>query len=439
MTGIAATTGRGIVACLIAASLSVVAAAPASAGGANADPDVYTRALAGPVTVPLVSIPSSPLVTLHVPNGRWVVWAKLTVLYGGMGSIPVDCSLGAGLGLGTDVHRGATKVGALGDPDAQLVSLSVSIATGQAGTEIRLRCTSPYVGATARHMRIVAMRAGTLKRRSFQTGQATTDGNASPRVVQGYDSGEFLMPDDDQLQTSVSLPLGAGRWWVRASFTVQAEIDPGTPIGFRCRLVLGTERDDVDGWVTPKDFEGDRQMLTFDVAGRLDAGASAKTRCASEWPESILMRDIRMTAVKVGGLTLAHAVIGGATTSSGRGSPHIRHGSRPGLVAVDGSFWSTIGVMDLPAGTWLLMGKVGFVDGPSELLVCRLISGSDADYAYRYFPFAGGSRAFEVGHAARTAGEVRVQCRQPTDPGERALVANPRITAIKLGGLTVVR
>jgi hypothetical protein len=370
---------------------------------------------------------------LPLPRGRWLVWAESRVR-GGDDDATVLCWLrpdGAAEGL---QHRGRSVV--RGNPPDH-VSLQLSIATVASASDASavLRCRSSVPGPSAVRTSLIGVRAGRLTTVNLATGRETTSGTGEPRVIEGARSSVVDVPEADTLQTVAQIDLPAGRWWVRASFTLQkrgnAAADPTYAL---CRLRLGDETSDSDEFHLGIEAAHSPTNVVIDIATEVGEPSTAALRCRQAWspiPPDAIVRDVRITAVRADRLRVVHAVVDGDAVTRGRGAPFVIHGERQGPVAIDGSHpWSTLALIDLPVGTWLVMGTFVTFDGPSgDELECRLRAGGTSDTISVMFSHG---EPFQLVSTMRQAGKARLECRQPTDPGERVLAEGMRLSALQV-------
>ena len=424
-----------VMAWLIAFMALFSAASGMSAAGAS-DPVVLQTQVAGPVSVGRESAPPA-LATLHLPKGAWLAWAEVRVAYHGNTFRRVTCWLDRVSLPSTDVQRGTATLGE-GPDDERSYALSITTSIGAAsGADIEVKCRADLAGSTAHGIRLVAMRVGQLTRVSLPSGSEATTGSGIPRVLQATLPGTVDVPKAATPQLIARLPLPRGRWWLHVTMTIETAAPPTSGADVDCRLVVGTAADTVAGGavVSPDD---DRVMISLDAAADIDHAASARLRCDQEDAPGIpdlWARGIKITAVQVGRLTVADAVAGGASTTTGMGPPVVVHGHRVGqmLLPIPSDTWSTVAQMAVPEGRWLLVGKVvpTLAIGLAPMQ-CRLRLGHIIDKAVEYRA-QGVGVPFLMVTPAGGAGTARLECREPGAFGdEPGGLKEARLTAVRI-------
>jgi len=248
-------------------------------------------------------------------------------------------------------------------------------------------------------------------------------------------------------RTVAALPLPKGRYFVSATATLMGGSGSSSiRQQVACKLVLGSEKDIIVASPARVDLGGSRVPMLLTVAGRLPSSAKARLRCYRASGQNVSVRDIRMTAVRAGKLTLQDGMeLLAKRTTFGSGSPRIISvKSAVGNWVTGSGTYQSVGALDLPKGRWWVTAKaVSFARGApgfkSRDYRCRLVAGADHDdlkfgLASTSSP-SQGSRvplALQVVHWFRTPGAVSLECKGPS----RILVDHMVITAVKAGRLT---
>ena len=244
-----------------------------------------------------------------------------------------------------------------------------------------------------------------------------------------------------------ALPLPKGRFHVSATATLIGRADsPNIRQQVACRLILGSRKDQILASPSRSDRGGSRMSLLLTVSGRLKSPASARVRCyGGDRRDDVRIRDIRISAVKAGRLTLQDGLnLGAKRTNIGSGSPRIISASGAGIFVPGDSAYHEVGSLALPAGRWWLTAKAvaraaGAPGTESGGQRCRLVAGVDHDDLM--FGLASGASpatssivplALQVVHRFRTPASIVLECRAPTVMA----VSDVAITALKAGRLT---
>ena len=268
-----------------------------------------------------------------------------------------------------------------------------------------------------------------------------------PTVYWGAKAGPVDIPGE-RWRSLAALPLPKGRYFVTATATLMGR---GGALSFRqqvaCRLVLGSERDFIHASPTRVNYGGSRVSILLTVAGRLKSPGKARLRCyGADKRDDVAIRDIRITAVKAGMLTLQDGMeLVAKRTTFGSGSPRIISArSVVGNWVTGNGTYQTVGSLDLPKGRWWVTAKaVSFAQGApgfeSTDYRCRLVAGADHDDLK--FGLASTSSpsknsrmplGLQVVHWFRTPGVASLECKGPSN----MLIDHMVITAIKAGRLT---
>jgi len=415
---------------ILRAALAATLLLTSLAGVANArwlGPTVYAGWRDGPVAVPS-SGAMTTLGGLAVPAGKWIAWAKLYLANESpTNGAEVTCVLNS---RGGDGHQGTVFVGPTDVPTGshwprtrQPVGLTTSAAFGRGGGTFALRCNAPIGGAqlTANWIKITAMQAGTLKLVDMAKNSASTSGSGKPEIVLAGQPGPITVPFGQSV-TVGKVQLPAGRWWVRASFTIKES--SALFYGGECRLLLGRRMLD------RKLFDGQDAAISTVVDSafnRARSSATVKIRCSggtfSSGVGQTSVSDVRISAVGLGTLVTYD---GDASSKSGSGQPYAEFAARDDAQIL-GS-WTQIQTLPVSAGYWMFLGKAEF-DGSVEP-TCQLVAGVDFDQnngdGYLTFPFA-------VVHRFDSSGTGVLRCRASKTGLDGAMQI--RLTAFKLGSL----
>jgi hypothetical protein len=426
---------------------------PSSVAAAPGDPVVHQVSVAGPINITTQSSPA-PLATLNVPKGKWVAWARVRVFYDGLGYRLIQCTLNATNGstqrFNADAAQSLTSAtGGLGDPDADTFALTASLSSTTLAVKFAVRCRNlsgvDDLIPRASDIRIAAMKLGTL------TQSALSTATSSPAVNPGQIAGRVLLPEllhgsssiDLPVQKSstpstvASLPLSSGRWFVRASFSVVGVNGHGQdpPVNFgHCRLLVAKDGArpstaamdttvlDVldDGW------EAHRRVYALDVATNVPDPGAARLQCwQADGIGDLVVRGLRITALRAGSLRFVDPQTGATTSTLGSGTPVMLH-SRRSEVNLLADQSADVAKISLAAGRWLLMAKLG-TERFGESIDCRIVvQGVETDEVYD--PWPGTTLVMQMAPNLPQQGQVRLRCTSSED--ESVLWA--RLTAVRV-------
>jgi hypothetical protein len=371
------------------------------------------------------------MAALNVPAGRWMAWAKMQLDYVGTGLTRVRCQLAAvpdspQKTAPANSQAGYLKVGAAAEDvlDVETFALSAAWNSTSSGASFRLRCNyengAPVVGGliTANRIRIMALSVGRMRFTplTISGGLATANPGFEPpiaepgpvggsrtasveRAVMGHRQADLAVPAGTAPQTVATLPLPQGNWWARATFTVLSlnGAEAGVPVNdVECRLVMAPE--DPSGAASAPDqntarvhgfpgWEEDRHMMLLDAAGSVPAGGAARLQCAQTYGiADLVLRDIRVSAVKAGTLEIREWDTG-TTTTIGSGAPVIIH-------LIDRDSAGGFPLIGLDPARWLLMAKVNLHHPvvTNEFNDCRftVLGPSDEDWSGLRYRFGTG-------------------------------------------------
>ncbi|MEA2026133.1 MAG: hypothetical protein U9O18_05535 [Chloroflexota bacterium] len=270
---------------------------------------------------------------------------------------------------------------------------------------------------------------------------------SDPTVYWGAKTGPIDISATKWRQVA-ALPLPKGRFFVTATATLLGR--GGTPNirqQVACRLVLGSVKDFIHASPARVDYGGSRVPILLTVAGRLKSPGKARLRCyGADKRDDVAIRDIRITAVRAGRLTLQDGMeLVAKRTTFGSGTPRIISArSVVGSWVTGSGSYQSVGSLALPKGRWWVIAKaVSFARGApgfeSADYRCRLGAGVDHDDLKfglaSTSPPSKGSRVplgLQVVHWFRTPGGVSLECKGPSN----MLIDHVVITAVKAGRLT---
>ena len=272
---------------------------------------------------------------------------------------------------------------------------------------------------------------------------AATAASGSPHLVNGKKAGPVAIPVTQK--TVASLPLTKGRWLVFAKAVLAGTGGSAFEhLGVDCRLTVGSRSDLVSAAPAPENADGSRVPMLLTTAGKLRSSGSALLRCAAENGGTVKIRDIRMTAIRVGTLTTRSTVTPagrriGPSATSGTGKPIVVSAKQASPRAVNGdAVFHPVAQLPLAAGRWWIVVKGVASDGTTESTYrCRVSAGGDADVV-RFplglsgIPIDTEPIALQVVHDFGAPGSALLECLGDHD----FQVGNVVMTAIKVGKLT---
>jgi len=245
------------------------------------------------------------MASMALPTGAWSVMAKFDVRSSFTAPIgesrPVTCRL---LGPGHQQDASSTR---LTNPNftGDRMSFALDVAPGvtASGAAARLQCkTSASGDVTVSHMRLEAIRAGSLIRRSLVTGATATFGSGLPRFVLGSAPGPDAVPM--ALTTIRSLHLAPGSWSVRA--TASAVDTVGATVNATCELGMGGDFDRMTVGLNHLGDPFERVPLTLTTVHQSfpAGGGNAVLRCSNTNSDgAVALRNIRIVALRAGVLS----------------------------------------------------------------------------------------------------------------------------------------
>ena len=424
---------------------------PISAVAASGDPAAYQVAVAGPINITTQASPT-PLATLNVPKGKWVAWARVQVYYDGIGYRLIQCSLNATNGairrsIPAESQSLTAATGALGEPDTDDFALSASLSSPTLAAKFAVRCRnlSGVYDAIPRasNVRIVAMKLGTLNQRSMSVAIASQTASSvrtakrvtGAELVHGYRLTDLPIQKAAKPKTVASLPLDGGKWFIHATFGVVGVNghgqDPPVNSG-KCRLLLAKDGARSSAAATDfafldvldADWEGHRRVYALDVATTLKDPGSARLQCwQDDGSGDLVVRGLRITALRAGTLSTVDPLTGAATLTRGSRSPLVLHARRtttnlPARQSVD------VAKINLAAGRWFLMAKVFPLGDDTD---CRIVvQGVEIDEVYD--PWLPSGLVMEMAPNLAQAGQALLRC---TGGSENSSVGWARFTAIR--------
>ena len=392
-------------------------------------PVVYAGERAGPIAIS-GSSNFTTIASLTVPVGTWVAFAKMDAHVE-----EIDQDVVCELTSPGEYQRVRTRTGEIyywSDPGAANVSLNIVHTFTDLPGKFRLRCRAEDPGVTARNIRIMAMRVGTLTEHSLESGNATTTGSTRPEVIHAH-SQSAVSVNTGYFTSIATLPLPDGQWWIRADLSVGSE---NAWTDYECQMTVGGQTDAVDGRLEP----GEATMVSFNIAAIITPRTTVddvRVRCKNFYDRPIDAGQISITAIKLGTLSRID-LSNGSSTTSGEGKPVAIHAQRltsPHL----GKTYKNVGDVGL-GGKWIASAKV--TSTGIETLQCRLRDGQDSDQSIEELPDNGRTMAMQTASSGstRTRRSLALQCRDPDhEPqllGFKAKVTYVKMTALKVGTLT---
>jgi hypothetical protein len=264
-----------------------------------------------------------------------------------------------------------------------------------------------------------------------------------PDLVNGKKAGPVAIPVTQK--TVASLPLTKGRWLVIAKAVLAGTGGSnGAHLGVECRLVLGSRSDRVTAAPTGQGLGGSRVPILLTTAGKLKGSGPAQLRCTAEVGAAVKIRDIRLTAIRVGTLTTRRTSVPavarvGPSATSGSGEPLVISAKQGASASVDGDgTYQPVAALPLAAGRWWILAKgVGFGATADVSYRCRITADGDADVIGLPIgspgtPGAEAPFALQVAHDFAAPGTALLECR-----GDHGFtLGNVVINALKVGTLT---
>ena len=428
---------------------------PPSVRAANTDPTVYENHDFGPNPISQAANPQ-PYLTLQVPPGKWVAWARLqTFTTGNLRRI--KCTLTANNGAAGRPSAAAGQSGyvtTVGVDEFDTIALSASIKSQDHFVTFSVRCrdetaTAPTESVNAYQTRIVAMRLSSLTQTPLQassssgggTGSASLVGGRSPapaEMIHGYMTSDLPVPISSTPKTLTTLPLAAGLWSIRTSFSIVSVSgnEVGDPVNRgACRLLLNTNggratqtADRAFVNVLDPGHEEDREAFYLDAAGILTAPGAARLQCwQTEGQGELVVRGLRIIALKAGTLKIGDASIGSASASYGRGLPIIRYMKTQASFQIPAETETVVARIKLSEGSWYIYAKLDYEY--AHLIQCHM---HVAEQGESEFEGLGGQMVFHAVTDPEGPGTVTLGC-MPTNGGSvPADVSYVHITAIRV-------
>jgi len=396
--------------------------------------------------------------TLRLPKGRWV--ARVVVRWDS-----VDHAAAASIVCwttivsGGEADRHTVRTLTLGpyfhdsDLTGQVTdSLEMTAAANVPhvrGGRVQVRCRNDGDSPSGdddlvvlREVRIAALRAGRLT--IVRPTGTESWGSGAPHVVQLRRPGATQVAITDATETVASLDLGIGAWWITANLalTVGENGSYIYPVDWRCRLGLGGVVDRAGGAWESFVISDNRTTATMELAARITTAGAVRLRCGAseDWPW-MSIRDLRVTAVPVGTLTLGDGSEDETWSSTGSGKPRVIHAHLAESVPiVGGAPLVLIARVPLSSGTWLVTAKYQNdmdVDDPEATpglfprVLCELRRQSGSLWRKTT------TRAYGFGVplqlvASLRRGTVSLRCRLDADDFRVAHLRHVRITAVRV-------
>ena len=214
-----------------------------------------------------------------------------------------------------------------------------------------------------RAVAVGAILSGVLLVQALPVAAVTPD----PAVIAVHQNGAVDVPGGSVLGRIASMTLPAGNWSITATATAIGTVGVGR---FECQLIAGNEfyksrtRPSGQGVAS-------YQPIVLLLAHHFAKKGTAALECYSDgWLGNVLMRDVHLTAVKVGQL-----IDNGAT--SGTGSPQTYYSQNPNLRGWTNNGYNLVQELRIPAGTWFVQAAawgVSTYDG--DRIDCSLQSSS---------------------------------------------------------------
>lgn len=425
----------------MAAVLGCLLIALTSAGPAQAatNPTIVSGTHAATIPIPTAL---AEMASLPLPQGRWLVIVKamITGVADDLATYSVNCRLSAGgdfdVGLATPTN--------VGSPNSRLpLVLTVVHAFGSPGEAV-LRCAAHVAGSAV--ISLISMHAVKVgKLTNGPVGSVgTTTGTGTPQVISAFRDA-VLFTDESDWSAPQDLPLSQGRWLIIAKAAVSGAQSGNILSMIQCRVVgmSGSSQlfgDVVVGHLAPVGLPSSRMVMAVQTAGRFGpAGGFVRFECSSQGSGHGFTW-LKITAIKLGKLTLRDLEAGTAT-SSGSGAPRLIHGTSnsTGSISLPSTSYKTIAQLSLPAGKWLLNAKlwINAQGGSNQVRVdCRL-AGSNTDESRFMLSnvWTDGPLWLQTIHSSSSTGNVRVRCKR-VGSGWTFEAGLIRISAMRVGTLT---
>ena len=264
------------------------------------------------------------------------------------------------------------------------------------------------------------MRVGTL------VANGTTIGSGAPRVV----IQDFAASDMDWGDVSPvgSVDIAGGRWFVSASFTIDAVANGQA----RCELWVDRSPRDV-GYLSQG--VGESMALLETAVGTLTrTSIRLSIACQGDGAYNFQPRaqDIRITALGLG--TLVSSDSYGNVEVLGSGTPKALHLAASPR-AITRQTWFPIASLDLTQGAWMVLAKAEVDRGPVTCRVEALFDWDPVPLLDTYY----GDIGLAVARRYTDPGKTRFRCLAPDASSSNAVVIRAiKLTAFSLGSLTRV-
>ncbi len=241
-----------------------------------------------------------------------------------------------------------------------------------------------------------------------------------------------------KLKTVASMALPNGGWLIMAKAQlVGIGGSPAGHLGVQCRLTLGKRSDHISAAPTPLQRDGSYIPVLLTLASRVKNPAKANLRCVGEEGGNVVIRSIRMTAMKTG--KLSTRVASSPPTTTGSGMPVVLSAKYKGATPVLGdSTYRTVGKLGVGRGAWWFVAKAVASNGnTTDDAACLLDAGGDfdvVDFGMSAPGYPGDSipLGLQVVHVFDSPGQAVLSCKAPYGFKVRDVV----ISAIKAGRLT---
>ena len=180
---------------------------------------------------------------------------------------------------------------------------------------------------------------------------------SDPDIIAVHQNGAIDVPGNSTLGRIASVSLPAGNWSITATATAIGTVGVGR---FECQLIAGKEFYKSRTLPTGQGVAS-YQPIVLLLAHHFSTKGTATLACYSDgWLGNVLMRDIHLTAVKVGQL-----FDGGVMT--GTGSPQTYYAQNSTERGWTNNAYNPIQQIRVPAGTWLVQATAwGIATKPGD-------------------------------------------------------------------------
>ncbi len=234
---------------------------------------------------------------------------------------------------------------------------------------------------------------------------------------------------DNTYHTLNSLNLPAGRWWILGKADV-ANDAPNATSHVSCQLSLGTDLDRTQVGLYDTGQQGNTEEEGVQIAHGFSSAGRVNLQCKSA--STFTTTYERIFAIKTGKLT--RKAFGGASSTSGSGTPLVISGYEAASVNIASGTFKTVESLSLPAGAWYVQAKAVLTDGAAQPVECQLVVATDNDLIGSYGGPTGSTGLYlQTAHELASAGSAKLQCRVLSGGASLSYI---RITAISVGSLS---